>query len=150
MSYCHYTRTIFLSFNIDDLSYCISLFSFTMICTSANISIYIYIYMYICICVYIYIICRRSITPKHTNHNSKSLDVAQSLYFVSKLPTYRDCTAFNDFELYIYFINSINKQHSNIIFTSNISTKSVNFHDVTSDLYGGHISTKTYTHAFLS
>ena len=53
------------------------------------------------------------------------------------------------------FTNSIDKQHSNIIFTSNISTTSVNFHDVTIDLDGGHISTKTYTkstdtHAFLS
>ena len=53
------------------------------------------------------------------------------------------------------FINSINKQHSNIIFTSNISTTSVNFLDVTIDLHGGHISTKTNskstdTHAFLS
>ena len=56
---------------------------------------------------------------------------------------------------YIYFISSISKQHSNIIFTSNISTTSVNFLDVTIDLHGGHISTKTYTkstdtHAFLS
>ena len=53
------------------------------------------------------------------------------------------------------FINSINNQHSNIIFTSNISTTSVNFLDVTIDLHGGHIFTKTYTkstetHAFLS
>ena len=53
------------------------------------------------------------------------------------------------------FINSINKQHSNINFTSNISTMSINFLVVTIDLHGGHISTKTYTkstdtHAFLS
>ena len=53
------------------------------------------------------------------------------------------------------FINSINYHHSNIIFTSNISTTSVNFLGVTIDLHGGHISTKTYTkstdtHAFLS
>ena len=53
------------------------------------------------------------------------------------------------------FINSINNQHSNIIFTSKVSTTSVNFLDVTIDLHGGHISTKTYTkstdtHAFLS
>ena len=53
------------------------------------------------------------------------------------------------------FINCINHQHSNIIFTSNISTTSVNFLDVTIDLHGGNISTKTYTkstdtHAFLS
>ena len=53
------------------------------------------------------------------------------------------------------FINSIDNQHSSIIFTSNISTTSVNFLDVTIDLHGGHISTKTYTkstdsHAFLS
>ena len=53
------------------------------------------------------------------------------------------------------FIVSISKQHSNIIFTSNISTTSVNFLDVTIDIDGGHISTKTYakstdTHAFLS
>ena len=52
-------------------------------------------------------------------------------------------------------INSINKQHSGIIFTLHISTTSVNFLDVTIDLHGGHISTKTYTkstdtHAFLS
>ena len=51
------------------------------------------------------------------------------------------------------FINSINNQHSNINVTSNISTTSVNFLDVTIDLHGGHISTKTYTkstdtHAF--
>ena len=39
----------------------------------------------------------------------------------------------------------INNQHSNIIFTSNISTTSVNFLDVTIDLHGGHTSTKTYT-----
>ena len=43
------------------------------------------------------------------------------------------------------FINSINNQHSNIIFTSNISTTSVNFLDVTIDRHGGHISTKTCT-----
>ena len=53
------------------------------------------------------------------------------------------------------FINSINNQHSNIIFTSYISTTSFNFLDVTIDLQVGHISTKTYTkstdsHAFLS
>ena len=53
------------------------------------------------------------------------------------------------------FINSINNQHSNIIFTSNISNTSVNFLDVTIELHGGHISTKTYnkltdTHAFIS
>ena len=53
------------------------------------------------------------------------------------------------------FINSIYKQHSSIIFTSNISTTSVNFLDVTNDLDGGHISIKIYTksidtHAFLS
>ena len=52
-------------------------------------------------------------------------------------------------------INSINRQHSNIIFTSTMSTTSVNFLDVTIDLHVGHISTKTYakstdTHAFLS
>ena len=53
------------------------------------------------------------------------------------------------------FINNIIKQHSNIIFTSNISTTSVNFLDVIIDLGGGDISTKTYTkstdtHEFLS
>ena len=53
------------------------------------------------------------------------------------------------------FINNISKQNSNIILTSNISTTSVNFLDVTIDLHGGHIFTKTYnkstdTHAFLS
>ena len=58
-------------------------------------------------------------------------------------------------DLLHHFINSINNQHSNIIFTSNISTTSVNFLDVTIDLHGGNISTKTYTkstdtHAFLS
>ena len=52
-------------------------------------------------------------------------------------------------------VNGIYNQHSNIIFTSNISTTSVYFLDVTIDLHGGHISTKTYTrstdiHAFLS
>ena len=52
------------------------------------------------------------------------------------------------------FTNRLNKQHSGIIFTSNISTTSVNFVYVTIDLHGGHISTKTYTkstdtHAFL-
>ena len=52
------------------------------------------------------------------------------------------------------FINSINNQHSNIIFTSNISTTSVNFLDVTIDLHGGkfppkHIlSQQTHTHIF--
>ena len=67
----------------------------------------------------------------------------------------------NDIKIYVkirhncIFINSINKQHSNSIFTSNISTTSVNVLDVTIDLHGGHISTKTYTkstdiHAFLS
>ena len=53
------------------------------------------------------------------------------------------------------YINSIKNQHSNIIYTSNISTTSVNFFYVTIDLHGGHISNKTYTkstdtHAFLS
>ena len=53
------------------------------------------------------------------------------------------------------FINTIKKHHSNIIFNSNISTTSIKFLDVTIDLHGGHISTKTYnkstdTHAFLS
>ena len=59
------------------------------------------------------------------------------------------------FHLLHNFIKSINKQHSNIIFTSNISTTSVNFFDVTIDLDGGHISTTiytklTHTHSFLS
>ena len=50
-------------------------------------------------------------------------------------------------------VNSINK-HSNMNFTSNFSTTSVNFLDVAIDLDGGHISTKTCnkstdTHAFL-
>ena len=58
-------------------------------------------------------------------------------------------------DLLLNFTNSINNQHSNIIFTSNISTMSVNFLVVTIDLHGGHISTNTYTkstdtHAFLS
>ena len=53
------------------------------------------------------------------------------------------------------FINSTNNQNSNIIFSSSISTTSVNFLDVTIDLHGGHISTKSYTkstdtHTFLS
>ena len=53
------------------------------------------------------------------------------------------------------FIKSINNQHSNIFFTSSISTTSVNFPDVSIDLHGGHISTKTYskstdTHAYTS
>ena len=53
------------------------------------------------------------------------------------------------------FVNSINEQHSYIIFNSNISTTSVNILDVTIDLYVGRISTETYTkstdtHAFLS
>ena len=43
------------------------------------------------------------------------------------------------------FINSITKQHSDIIFTSTISTTSVNYLDVTIYLHGGHISTKTDT-----
>ena len=60
-------------------------------------------YIYICIYIYMYI------------YNSKSLDVVQSLYFGSKLPSssrqvvdegsllpkYRDCTTSNDFELYL-------------------------------------------------
>ena len=49
----------------------------------------------------------------------------------------------HDLDLLSNFINSINNQHSNIIFTSNISTTSVNFLDVTIDLNGGLISTKT-------
>ena len=58
-------------------------------------------------------------------------------------------------DLFHNFISSINKQHSNIIFTIYISNTSVNFLDVTIDLDGGHISTKTYTkstdtHAFIS
>ena len=81
---------------------------------------------------YIYIISRRSITPRHIKHNSMSLDVVQSLYFGSKLPSsgmykykkfgylvslylyvpdegsllpkYRDCTTSKDFELYIIYI----------------------------------------------
>ena len=36
--------------------------------------------------IYIYII-RRSITPQHIKYNSKSLDVVQSPYFGSKLPS---------------------------------------------------------------
>ena len=52
-------------------------------------------------------------------------------------------------------MNSIYKQHSNNIYTSNISTTSVNFLDITIALHGGHISTKTNTkssdtHAFVS
>ena len=43
------------------------------------------------------------------------------------------------------FINSINKQHSNIIFTSNISTTSINFLDVTIDPDLGHITINIYT-----
>ena len=68
------------------------------------IIIYIYIYYYIYILyiyIYIYII-----------YDSKSLDVVQSLYFGSKLPSseldegsllpkYRDCTTSNDFESYL-------------------------------------------------
>ena len=42
------------------------------------------------------------------------------------------------------FINSIKKQHSSIIFTSNISITSINFLDVAIDLDRGRISTKTY------
>ena len=38
---------------------------------------------YLCI----YVISRRSITPQHIKHSSKSLDVVQSLYFGSKLPS---------------------------------------------------------------
>ena len=37
--------------------------------------------------LYIYIISRRSITPQHIKYFSKSLDVVQSLYFGSKLPS---------------------------------------------------------------
>ena len=37
--------------------------------------------------IYIYMISRRSITPQHIKYNSKSLDVVQSLYFGSKLPS---------------------------------------------------------------
>ena len=53
------------------------------------------------------------------------------------------------------FINSINKQHSQIILTLIISNTSVNFLDVPIDHHGCRISTKTYTkstdsHAFLS
>ena len=37
--------------------------------------------------IFLYIISRRSITPQHIKYNSKSLDVVQSLYFGSKLPS---------------------------------------------------------------
>ena len=43
------------------------------------------------------------------------------------------------------FINCIDKQYSNIIFTSDISTTSYNLLDISIELHGGHISTKTYT-----
>ena len=43
--------------------------------------------MYIIMCIYIYIISRRSITPQHIIYSSKSMDVVQSLYFGSKLPS---------------------------------------------------------------
>ena len=46
---------------------------------SFGVSIYIY--------VHIYMIISRSITPQHIKYNSKPLDVAQSLYFGSKLPS---------------------------------------------------------------
>ena len=48
-------------------------------------------YVFICIYIYIYVskyvISRRSVTPQRTKYNSKSLDVEQSLYFGSKLPS---------------------------------------------------------------
>ena len=48
MSYCHYSRNVFLSFDIDDLIYCITLFSLTMIFFACqHINLYIYIYIYI-------------------------------------------------------------------------------------------------------
>ena len=76
---------------------------------------------------------------------SKSMDCVDDIFIVWS----------HGLDLLHDFINSINNQHSNIIFTSNISTTSVNFVDVTSDLHGGLISTKTYTkstdtHAFVS
>ena len=46
-------------------------------------AVYTYLYIYVCI----YIISRRSITPQHIKYSSKSLDVVQSLYFSSKLPS---------------------------------------------------------------
>ena len=46
------------------------------------------------------------------------------------------------YDLLHKFNNSINKQHCNIIFTSDISTTSVNFFDVTIELHWFHISTK--------
>ena len=50
--------------------------------TLQNVSLTTYAY------VYIYNIrSRRSITPQHIKYNSKSLDVVQSLYFGSKLPS---------------------------------------------------------------
>ena len=43
--------------------------------------VFTYNYIYICV------ISRRSITPQHIKYSSKSLDVVQSLYFGSKLPS---------------------------------------------------------------
>ena len=44
----------------------------------SDLHIYVYIYIYII---------SRSITPQRIKYNSKSLDVIQSLYFGSKLPS---------------------------------------------------------------
>ena len=85
-----------------------------LLCTHTHTYIY----------THIYIVSRRSITPQHIKYNSKSLDIAQSLYFGSKLPSsgtyyyhyyymyvpdegsllpkHGDCATSNDFELYTY------------------------------------------------
>ena len=78
-------------------------------------------YKYVCMYIYLLYIYKYVITNVHSIcitclyvyiyiyiYNSKSLDVVQSLYFGSKLPSskallpkYRDCTTSNDFELYL-------------------------------------------------
>ena len=62
----------------------------------------------LCICIYglkktIYMFTTHIYTkPIYIyRYSSKSLYVVQSLYFGSLLPKYRDCTTYNDFELYL-------------------------------------------------
>ena len=56
-------------------------------CANKNLINKLSIKHIITIYIHIYIISRRSITPHHIKYNSKPLDVFQSLYFGSKLPS---------------------------------------------------------------
>ena len=58
-----------------------------VLCVFENNHISIHNYTHNDTHIYIYIISRRSITPQHIKYKSKSLNVVQSLYFGSKLPS---------------------------------------------------------------